>query len=266
MPKDTPIADLLKDAAAQCKMLDGFTKSAGTTAAQIDAGFRKPNPNLDLLTQMIDNASKWVSQIEFDIGKAEKVMKQLAKRKEPEAKNPVKQLDKSLSDTDKAVEALRGTIAVTEKLASKIEGDDKKLIQAMKTALALGAQRLKDCTADAVNGPALTQNLGSTVAKVKAEQLPVSYYLQVVRTFVRDVNEIKVHLDEGDRITDTLGKVGTAGGRAALPEARKLADDCTDLKKKLDAALDKVRPAYKTALTSAAKWRDELADKIKNAA
>jgi hypothetical protein len=266
MPKDTPIGDLVKDAAAHCKKLDGFAKSAADQAKEIDTGFRKSNPDYDVMTQTIERAAKWVGEIEHDMAAAEKTMKQLAKRKEPEAKNATKDLDKAFEGAEKAVSELRGTIAVTEKLADKIWNDDKKMIQAMKTARALGRQRLADCSADAVNCPAIVQNLGNTVAKVKAQALPVAYYMQVLKTFLHDMNEVKTHLDESDRITEALGKLATAAGRASLPEAIELGEDCASLKQKLDAELAKVRPQYKEGLTSAAKWRDELEEKIKTAA
>jgi hypothetical protein len=218
------------------------------------------------MTQMIERAAKWVSAIEHDMTAAEKTMKQLAKRKEPEAKNATKDLDKAFDGAEKAISDLRGTIAVTEKLADKIWNDDKKMVQAMKTALALGRQRLEDCVADAINCPAIVQNLGDTVAKVKAQARPVAYYMQVLKTFLHDMNEVKTNLDGGDRITEALGKLATAAARASLSEAINLGKDCAAVKQKLDAALAKVRPQYKDGLMSAAKWRDELEEKIKTAA
>ena len=98
MPKDIPVADLIKDAETQRKQLAGFADVAPKSAARLEAGFKKDKPDLDWITQEIENDEKWIESVEYDVAKAEKTLKQLLKAKESEAKKPAKELDAALED------------------------------------------------------------------------------------------------------------------------------------------------------------------------
>lgn len=266
MPKDMPINELIEEAEEKSKQVAKFAEQAPVCATRLENGFKKDKPDLDWITQEIARDEKWLCEIETDLKRAEKTLKQLTKSKDAAAKKPAKELDDALEDAGKEIEKLRATMGIAEKIADKAEVEDKRLTPVMKQALLIAEERRKELSNDLITCPRIVQHLGDIVEKVQAGPMPIEMYESVLRVFVRDMKQIGGHLTSSDSVSSSLATLGTKGAKAFLPELRQLVEDCTTMKKTIDVLITKVRGEHAKGLKSAKEWHDSLADKLKKAA
>lgn len=266
MPKDTPVADLLDEAQTRTKQMGNFTDAASTAATALEAAFKKDKPDLDFITQAIDQNEKWLGSIERDLTAADKLLKQLSKQKDASVKKPAQALEAAADKAGKAIEKLRNLVGIAEKIASKAEVDDKKLASVLAQTLKIAELRINELGADRITVPKITAHMGDCVKKVLSDEWPVSIYLDRVPVFVRDLSAVKGHTLAAGDAEAALQHLAKKGAQALSAELQSHMEKLPGTQKRLSEACSAASAELKNAVASLEGWRKDLDYKVRNAA